>query len=156
MYMSTCRHLLSRSKENMQGTLGWLSESSLMWVYLLTSKFDIAMSVWDNSCKGKGDTPSSRGLPHHQGGYPIVKGDMTQQLVSSVLGTKQQTPFLKIVVRGDQMGCNHQHDWANYHTAGNVCSRKFNECVKIKNCGGKSQFHSKAALSHFRGEHFTK
>ena len=46
-----------QKQRNMQGTLGWLSESSLMWVYLLTSKFDIAMSVWDNSCKGKGDTP---------------------------------------------------------------------------------------------------
>ena len=46
-----------QKQRNMQGTLGWLSESSLMWVYLLTSKFDIAMSVWDNSHKGKGDTP---------------------------------------------------------------------------------------------------
>ena len=151
-----------QKQRNMQGTLGWLSESSLMWVYLLTSKFDIAMSVWDNSRKGRGiamsvwdNSRKGRGIPHRQGGYPIVKGDMTQQLVSSVLGTKQQTPFLKIVVRGDQMGCNHQHDWANYHTAGNVCSRKFNECVKIKNCGGKSQFHSKGALSHL-GENISQ
>ena len=46
------------------------------------------------------------------------------------------------------MGCDHQHDWANYHTAGNVRSRKFHECVKIKNfVVKKSQFHSKAAWS---------
>ena len=36
-----------------------------------------------------------------------------------------------------------------------MCAAENLMCVKIKNCGGKSQFHSKGALSHL-GENISQ